>query len=271
MTGRGRRRACARSGGAVAPRLSAGEGVVFAFPGPCRAAMLLLLIEDDTTIAHELTLRWRSRDWQVQRAATLAEADAAMAVPGRFDLVLLDLGLPDGDGLAWLQGLRRTDRHTPVLVLTARDRVADRVRGLQQGADDYLVKPFATEELEARVEVLVRRAVARDEAGSGGARVVFGDLQWLGSEGRALLGDTPLELSPREFEVLGLLAHRAPRLLPKRALVEALSERNLELNDGAADLYISRLRRKLAGSNLQIRTLRGFGYLLALDETQGRA
>jgi DNA-binding response OmpR family regulator len=230
--------------------------------------MLLLLVEDDATIAHELALRWRARDWQVQRAATLADADAAMAVPGRFDLVLLDLALPDGDGLAWLQALRRRDRQTPVLVLTARDRVADRVRGLQQGADDYLVKPFAAEELEARVEVLLRRAATRNVGSA--AQIVFGDLQWLGGEGRALLGNTPLELSPREFEVLGLLARRAPRLLPKRALVESLSERNLDLNDGAAELYISRLRRKLAGSNLQIRTLRGFGYLLALDDARDR-
>jgi DNA-binding response OmpR family regulator len=156
-----------------------------------------------------------------------------------------------------------------VLVLTARDRVADRVRGLQQGADDYLVKPFATEELEARVEVILRRAAARGDAGGGGARIDFGDLQWLGGQGRALLGDFALELSPREFEVLGLLAQRAPRLLPKRALIDALSERNLELNDGAAELYISRLRRKLAGSNVEIRTLRGFGYLLALCDARG--
>jgi DNA-binding response OmpR family regulator len=226
--------------------------------------MLLLLVEDDATIAHELALRWRGREWQVQRAATLAEADAALQVPGRFDLVLLDLGLPDGDGLDWLQQLRRRDRRTPVLVLTARDRVADRVRGLRQGADDYLVKPFATEELEARVEGLLRRAAVQEGVAGTGARIVFGDLHWLGGEGRALLGDTALELSPREFEVLGLLARRAPRLCPKRALVEALAERNLELNEGAAELYISRLRRKLAGSNLEIRTLRGFGYLLAL-------
>ena len=226
--------------------------------------MMLLLVEDDAMIARELGLRWRGRDWQVRHAATLTKADAAMAVPGRFDLVLLDLGLPDGDGIEWLRALRRRDRRTPVLVLTARDRVADRVLGLQQGADDYLVKPFATEELEARVEVLLRRAA--DSADGGAARVVFGELQWLGDEGRALLGDCALELSPREFEVLGLLARRAPRLCPKRVLVEALAERNLELNDGAAELYVSRLRRKLAGSRLEIRTLRGFGYLLALRD-----
>ncbi len=224
--------------------------------------MRMLLVEDDPTIAHELALRWQQRGWQLLAVATLAAARGATAVPGLFDLVLLDRGLPDGDGLDLLAELRRGDVHTPVLVLTARDQVADRVQGLRQGADDYLVKPFDAEELEARVEGLLRRS-----AKAPGHRLSFGDLHWLGDEGRACLGEQTLELSPREFEVLGLLVRRAPRLLPKRALIEALAERNLEINDSAAEVYISRLRRRLTGSNVQIRTLRGFGYLLALDDS----
>ena len=224
--------------------------------------MRMLLVEDDPTIAHELVLRWQQRGWQLQAVATLAAARGAIAVPGLFDLVLLDRGLPDGDGLDLLAELRRGDVHTPVLVLTARDQVADRVQGLRQGADDYLVKPFDAEELEARVEGLLRRT-----GKAPGRRLSFGDLHWLGDEGRACLGEQTLELSPREFEVLGLLVRRAPRLLPKRALIEALAERNLEINDSAAEVYISRLRRRLTGSNVQIRTLRGFGYLLALDNS----
>ena len=224
--------------------------------------MRMLLIEDDPTIAHELALRWQQRGWQLQAVATLAAARGATAVPGLFDLVLLDRGLPDGDGLDLLAELRRGDTDTPVLVLTARDQVADRVQGLRQGADDYLVKPFDAEELEARVEGLLRRT-----AKAPGRRLSFGDLHWLGDEGRACLGEQTLELSPREFEVLGLLVRRAPRLLPKRVLIEALAERNLEINDSAAEVYISRLRRRLTGSNVQIRTLRGFGYLLALDNS----
>ena len=224
--------------------------------------MRMLLVEDDPTIAHELVLRWQQRGWQLQAVATLAAARGATALPGLFDLVLLDRGLPDGDGLDLLAELRRGDVHTPVLVLTARDQVADRVQGLRQGADDYLVKPFDAEELEARVEGLLRRT-----AKAQGHRLSFGDLHWLGDEGRACLGEQTLELSPREFEVLGLLVRRAPRLLPKRALIEALAERNLEINDSAAEVYISRLRRRLTGSNVQIRTLRGFGYLLALDNS----
>lgn len=218
---------------------------------------MLLLIEDDTTIARELALRWKRRGWQPQCCGTLAEARRLLAQPGLVELVVLDLGLPDGDGLDLLAEIRRADPRLPVLVLTARDQISDRVHGLRQGADDYLVKPFAIDELEARVEGLLRRV-----AGERRQRARFNELHWLGDEGRALLGETPLELSPREFEVLGLLACRAPRLLPKRVLVEALAESNLELNDSAAELYISRLRRKLAGSNVAIQTLRGFGYML---------
>ena len=224
--------------------------------------MLMLLIEDDPTIAHELTLRWQQRGWGLQCCATLAAARQALSRPGRFDAVLLDLGLPDGDGLDLLADLRQGDSQTPVLVLTARDQVADRVRGLRQGADDYLVKPFFADELEARVEGLLRRS---REAPDG--RLRFGDLHWLGSEGRACLGEATLELSPREFEVLGLLVRRAPRLCPKRVLIDALAERNLEINDSAAEVYISRLRSRLAGSNVGIRTVRGFGYQLAIVAT----
>ena len=220
----------------------------------------MLLVEDDPTIAHELTLRWQRRGWALQWAATLACARAALAQPGLFDLVLLDLGLPDGDGMDLLTDLRRGDRRTPVLVLTARDQVADRVLGLRQGADDYLVKPFATEELDARVESLLRRAGNQTSQ-----RLSFGALHWLGDEGRARLGELTLDLSPREFEVLGLLVRRAPKLCLKRVLIEALAERNLEINDSAAELYISRLRRRLLGSSLSIQTVRGFGYKLVLD------
>ena len=223
--------------------------------------MLMLLIEDDPTIAHELGLRWQGRGWQLQWTATLGAARAALGQPGLFDLLLLDLGLPDGNGMDLLAELRRSDPRTPVLVLTARDQVADRVQGLRQGADDYLVKPFAAEELDARVEGLLRRS-----GQTPGARVSFGDLHWLGDEGRACIGDQTLELSPREFEVLGLLLRRAPRLCPKRVLIEALSERNLEINDSAAEVYISRLRRRLVGSKVAIRTLRGFGYQLVLGD-----
>ncbi len=222
--------------------------------------MQLLLVEDDDTIARELVLRWQSKGWLVRACGTLAQADLALgeAAP---DMVVLDLQLPDGDGLQWLRRFRADDRQTPVLVLTARDQVADRVEGLKQGADDYLVKPFAPEELDARMEALQRRTQIGKSSGA-----QCGPLVWLQDEGRAFLHGQPLELLPREFEVLGLLVRRSPRLVPRRVLVDALTERNIEVGDGAVEVYVSRLRRKLADSGVGIKTVRGFGYRLAADD-----
>jgi DNA-binding response OmpR family regulator len=221
--------------------------------------MRLLLIEDDIHIARELLLRWRGSDRLAQHAATLAQADAALA-QATFDIVLLDLGLPDGDGMDWLAAWRARDPHGAVLVMTARDRVADRVKGLRLGADDYLVKPFAPEELDARIDVLVRRAnISRTPA------IRFGRLDLLQETSEVLLDGKRLDMSPREYELLFILMRAAPRLVAKRALVDALSERNLELNDAAVELYVSRLRKKLEGTGTGIRTLRGVGYQLAIS------
>ena len=221
--------------------------------------MRLLLIEDDTYIARELLLRWRDSDRLAHHAPTLAQADAALA-QATFDIVLLDLGLPDGDGMDWLAAYRQRDPQGAVLVMTARDRVADRVKGLRLGADDYLVKPYAPEELDARIDVLVRRAnVARTHV------LRFGRLDLIQETSEVLLDGKRLDMSPREFELLFILMRAAPRLVPKRALVDALSERNLDLNDAAAELYVSRLRKKLEGTGTGIRTLRGVGYQLAIS------
>lgn len=230
--------------------------------------MRLLLIEDDMVIARELQLRWRGRGWMVQACDCLAAADQAMAdtTAQGYDLIVLDLGLPDGDGLDWLKRLRTRDRQTPTLVLTARDTVADKVQGLRSGADDYLVKPFAAEELDARVEVLIRRSQS-----NAGELLRYGRLTWRGDAGLAFVGEQPMDLAPREFEVLGVLIRRAPRLVAKRTLIAALAEKNLEVGDSAAEVYVSRLRRKLIGSGTAIRTMRGFGYLLVLEDGQSVA
>jgi len=221
--------------------------------------MLLLLVEDDETIAHELALRWRAREWDLLTATTLAQAQTLLAQAAP-DAIVLDLQLPDGDGLVWLERQRQAHLQAPVLILTARDRVSDRVDGLRRGADDYLVKPFSPEELDARLEV-IRRRLGRDK----GQLLRFGPLLWSRDDGAAHVDGVPIELLPREFEVLGLLARRAPALVPKRVLVDALSERNEEVSDAAAEVYISRLRRKLAGTGIAIQTARGFGYRLVLE------
>ncbi len=222
--------------------------------------MQILLIEDDATIARELSWRWLSRAWSVCECGTLAKADVSMSTL-QPDVVVLDLHLPDGDGLEWLDRLRSRDRRTPVIALTARDRVVDRVDGLRRGADDYLVKPFSADELDARIEALSRRS-----ASIKGERVQTGRLVWLGQEGVALVDGEPIDLHPREFEVLGLLIRRSPRLVPRRFIVDALAERNVEVGDSAVDVYISRLRRKLTGSGAAIVTVRGFGYRLEVLE-----
>ncbi|MBV8379752.1 MAG: response regulator transcription factor [Paucibacter sp.] len=220
--------------------------------------MLILLVEDDETIARELTLRWHASGWETLAATTLAQAQ--QLVQQAPDVVVLDRQLPDGDGLAWLERQRQAQLQAPVLILTARDRVSDRVEGLRRGADDYLVKPFAPEELDARLEV-IRRRLGRDK----GQQLRFGPLLWSRDDGGARIDGTLVELLPREFEVLGLLMRRAPALVPKRVIVDALSERNEEVSDAAAEVYVSRLRRKLAGSGLVIQTARGFGYRLVLE------
>lgn len=222
--------------------------------------MQILLIEDDPEIRRELLLRWQSKGWDVAACANLALAEQH-AGTHVHDLLVLDLQLPDGDGLAWLRRWRPRDPNTPVLILTARDRVADRVSGLQAGADDYLIKPFAATELDARIEALMRRA-SRDRD----ARLQFGPLMWLRDEGRLLLDGSELDLHPREFEVLGLLLRRAPRLVPKRIIIDALAEKNIEVGDSAAEVYVSRLRRKLGSGLVQIDTVRGFGYRLVLAD-----
>lgn len=228
--------------------------------------MRLMLIEDDALIARELLLRWRIRQWTIESCSTLAAADQALASGATghfFDVIVLDLGLPDGDGMDWLARLHQHNRATPVIVLTARDRTADKILGLKSGADDYLVKPFDPDELDARVEALQRRGQM-----TRGELLHYGRIRWFGGEGRAYVDDLLLELMPREFEVLGLLIGRAPRLLPKRALIDALAERNLEVGDSAAEIYVSRLRRKLNGSGATIRTMRGFGYVLESSASQ---
>jgi DNA-binding response OmpR family regulator len=225
--------------------------------------MHILLIEDDEAIARELTWRWQTKGWGLDACSTLRAAEGP-AGRLRPDVIVLDLHLPDGDGLAWLERFRMHDRHTPVIALTARDRVTDRVEGLRRGADDYLVKPFSAEELDARIEALQRRSGSLS-----GDRVEFRQLLWLRDERQVFLAGEPLDLQPREFEVLGLLMRRAPRLVARRFIVEVLAERNVELGDSAIDVYISRLRRKLAGSGASIVTVRGFGYRLLPESAPG--
>jgi two-component system OmpR family response regulator len=221
----------------------------------------LLLVEDDVQIAESLARALRRGGDVVDVHGTAREAEEALRAVD-YALVILDLGLPDRDGSTLLSLLRARENHTPVLVLTARDELDDRVRLLNLGADDYMVKPFELVELQARIRAVTRRALAR----SGGS-IGVGALRLNLSERRAYAGESPLDLSPRELGVLELLLLRRGRVVSKAQIQEHLCEWDQELTDGAIELYIHRLRKKLAGTEVELRTMRGFGYLLQAPAT----
>lgn len=218
--------------------------------------MRILIAEDDATIADGLTQSLRQTGYAVDCARTGSDADAALAV-GQYDLVILDLGLPKLNGFEVLKRLRARSSKVPVLILTALDAVSDRVRGLDLGADDYLAKPFALSELEARVRALTRR-------GPSGATTLLrhGDLAYDQVDRVAELKGAPLELSARELGLLEILLQRAGRVVSKERLVEHMCEWGEEISTNAIEVYMHRLRKKLEGSDVNIVTVRGLGYCL---------
>jgi two-component system OmpR family response regulator len=220
--------------------------------------MRFLVVEDDTVLRSVLLRSLSDAGHRIDAAATRAEAESFLMVQP-YDAVVLDLNLPDGSGLITLTDMRRRGNTTPVLVLTARDRTEERIAGLNAGADDYVGKPFELAELEARLRALVRRSQG------GNDRVEVGHLTLDRTVGRFYVGDTPLDLPAREFEVLWELASKPGRVVSKRLLSDKLSGFDDALGDNALEAFISRLRRKLQGSGATIRTLRGLGYLLEVD------
>ncbi len=213
--------------------------------------MRLLLIEDDELLGEGLRDYLRADGHVVDWAHRLAEVDAYRGEP--FDAWLVDWQLPDGSGLDWLRGRRRHGDTTPALMLTARDLLSDRLQGLDGGADDYLVKPFAPEELVARL-----RAVCRRSAGAAGARVQFGPVA-VDLAGRSVWRDGErIDLTAREWAVLEALTLRAGRTVAKAELESLVLGFDATLSSNALEVHISSLRRKL-GRDL-VQTLRGLGY-----------
>ena len=218
--------------------------------------MRILLVEDDEMLSQAVERALRQSAHTVQRAANGAEADRILAATA-FDLVLLDLGLPQVDGFEVLKRLRARRNRVPVLILTARDAVGDRVTGLDSGADDYLTKPFELAELEARVRALIRRA---NDAAS--AELIHGPLR-LDTVGRRLYCDgQPVELSARELSVIELLMLREGRVVTKQQIVDHLYGWDDAASSNSVEVFVYRLRRKLEGSGVDIRTVRGMGYLI---------
>lgn len=218
--------------------------------------MRLLIVEDHPILADGLILALKGADYAVDHAATGEQADHMLATQ-HYDAVILDIGLPKLDGYEVLRRMRRKGSKTPVLMLTARDALEDRVKGLDLGADDYLTKPYDLPELEARVRALIRRGQS-----GGGADLVHGDLTLDTAGRRATIKGMPLDLSARELGVLEVLMLRSGRVVSKEQLAEQLYGWGEEVGANAIEVYMHRLRKKLEPAGVNVRTIRGLGYLL---------
>ena len=221
--------------------------------------MRILLVEDDPDLSDVAATHLRDHSHAVDVVGTLKMASAALAGVA-YDLILLDLGLPDGDGVDWLGQQRRAGQQAPVLILTARDQISQRIRGLDAGADDYLTKPYDLHELGVRVRAIGRRHTASSTLQLGAVRI---DL----SAHRVLLEQREVRLTSREWAVLEALALRPGHLVTRARLEDALFEFGAELESNVLEVYISQLRRKLGRQ--MIETVRGLGDRLAFDEETG--
>lgn len=217
--------------------------------------MHILLVEDDAVLADGLARTLQAQGMQVEVARDGLQADALLQRNPPL-VAVLDIGLPGIDGFEVVRRLRARGDATPVLLLTARDAVEDRVRGLETGADDYLVKPFATPELVARIRALARRNAPKSTI------LALGNIVLDSGARRARVGERPLELSVREWAVLEYLLQHAGRVVSKQQIVDAIAPWGEDLTLNAVEVYVSRLRLKLDGAGVSLRTIRGFGYLL---------
>ena len=218
--------------------------------------MRILVVEDDAALARGLTGFLRAEGWTVDHVED-GEAAIAEISEEPYSAVVLDVGLPDIDGFEVLRRLRRGGVRTPVLMLTARDAVRDRIAGLDLGADDYMLKPFELSELAARI-----RALARRGGGDPAPLLTIGALAVDRSAGRASVGDRVLDLRPREWTVLMVLAGAAGQVVDRRALSGQVFGHDDEVAPNALDVHVGRLRRKLLPDGPDIRTVRGRGFVL---------
>ncbi len=222
--------------------------------------MKILLAEDDPVLVDGLSRSLRQAGYAVEIVHTGAEADAVLNTQ-TYDLLILDLGLPKLSGLEVLRRLRTRTQHQnarlPVLILTAADSVEQRVKGLDLGADDFMAKPFALTELEARVRALVRRG-----SGGGASTLQHGPLAFDRVGRMAYLDEKIVELSARELGLLEILLQRCGRLVSKEQLVDHLCEWGEEVSNNAIEVYVHRLRKKIEVGGIRITTVRGLGYSL---------
>ncbi|MGS5085230.1 response regulator transcription factor [Hydrogenophaga sp. A37] len=220
--------------------------------------MRLLLVEDDVMVASGMKLGLTDAGYTVDWVGSGERAEQALERDS-FDLAIVDIGLPGLNGLELTQRLRGRGITMPVLILTARDALHDRVQGLDLGADDYMLKPFELPELLARLRALLRRSQAATSAVLG-----LGPLEMDTALRRASLAGQPMELGPREWTVLEYLLLQAPKPAAKDKLLAALTGWDKEITPNAIEVYVSRLRAKLEPAGVALRSIRGFGYRLEL-------
>jgi two-component system OmpR family response regulator len=218
--------------------------------------MRILLVEDDSALCLGVSRAFEREGWRVD---VLGDGQQAMAegLAVAYDLAVLDLGLPRRDGMEVLRHWRSRGARLPVLLLTARDDLSDRVQGLDAGADDYLVKPFDVPELVARVRALKRRADGRvDEV------LTVGDLILDVAHRELTHRGERVRMSPREIALTQLLMQRAGRVVPKESIISTLSSWESDFSENSVEVYVHRLRKRFAELGVVIKTVRGFGYVM---------
>ncbi len=224
--------------------------------------MRILLVEDHERIASFVKDGLESGGFTVDLVLTAGDGGAAVQTV-KYDVIVLDLGLPDQDGLEVLKKWRDDGDETPVLVLTARDAVEDRVKGLNAGADDYMLKPFAMEELVARVRALLRRP-----GGVLGTVLEEGNIELDTTAREVRVAQKTISISRREMEVLEQLLRRKGRVVPKDVLEDKIYGFDEEVSSNSVEVHVSRLRKRLtsSGASVVVHTIRGVGYMLSANE-----
>jgi two-component system OmpR family response regulator len=225
--------------------------------------MRALIVEDDPNLRRQLERGLQDAGYAVDCAAD-GEEGWHLGDTEPYDVIVLDLGLPRIDGVTILERWRAAGRATPVLILTARDRWSEKVAGFDAGADDYLTKPFHTEELLARLRALVRRA-----AGHATAALECGDLRVDTRAARAAVAGEPVRLTSHEFRLLSYLAHHQDRVIPRTELIEHIYDQDFDRDSNTIEVFIGRLRKKIGQDRIQ--TVRGLGYRLVDPETSAPA
>jgi two-component system, OmpR family, response regulator len=214
----------------------------------------ILIVEDEPTLGKQLKTTLEGAGYAVD-LATDGEDGHYLGATESYDAVILDLGLPEVDGLTVLDRWRKDGRAMPVLVLTARDSWSDKVAGLDGGADDYMAKPFQTQELIARLRALIRRA-----SGNASSELIAGDVRLDTRSGRVTLAGEPIKMTAQEYKLLSYLLHHKGKVVSRTELIEHIYDQDFDRDSNTIEVFVTRIRKKL-GQDV-ITTIRGLGYSL---------